>query len=147
MVEFQRESLKDSWDECLALATENAVECGIVGADHLAPDRDRYLACDEHGLLAFFTARRSGQLIGYGIFFVSPHTHFSGVTTAVQDAFYFLPSERGIHSGKFLIWTDAELLASGAKVLIRQVTNKKDFGRSLSRMGYRPTETVFVRTV
>ena len=56
------------------------------------PDYEAYKRCAEAGMLRTITCRADGELIGYIIFFVSPHLHYKSCITATEDI-YFVKKE------------------------------------------------------
>ena len=56
------------------------------------PNYEAYKKCANAGVLRCITCRADGELIGYIIFFVTPHLHYKSCMTATEDI-YFLKKE------------------------------------------------------
>lgn len=139
---FSREKIKDAWPELYPLFIDNNVETGAFS--EFAPSFQNYRELEEQNLLSLFVVRKDNEPIGYASFFVYPH-HHSGKLIAQQDALYLKPNHRGITGYKFLKWVDLELQKQGIDSVLRQVTVKKDFTKTLLSLGYEPVQTTFIR--
>ncbi len=145
-ITFQPESIAEFWDEALALAAANHAETGFLDGARFAPDYDQYRALDEIKRLRLFTMREDGKLAGYAVHLVTQqHLHYPGTAMAMQDVLYVAPWARGLNAVAFLEWMDETLKAQGVEFVIRQVTTKVDYHRTLERMGYKPVSTTFLK--
>ena len=144
---FAEAKVADVWDEALELIQANHEETGAGDGEEFKPDRARYEQFWEINLIRAFTARWEGGLVGYALFFVTPHLHYPKLLTAQQDVLYVVPKFRGRGALRFIRWMDDELRNEGVKMIIRAVSMKLDYSRLLvGRLGYRPLEKVFWRT-
>lgn len=143
---FQRERIWDAWQELLPLLAKNHAETGALQSGEFQPDGERFMAMDQAEVARLYTARnQDGELVGYAVFFVIKHMHYGSTQWALQDVLYFLPEYRGISSVRFLKWTDQELRSLGVDVICRHVSEKRDYSRTLKRLGYQPVETAYMR--
>jgi GNAT superfamily N-acetyltransferase len=142
---FAEEKVSDAWDEAVALMRANHEETGAGDGEDFKPNRARYEEFWELGLIRAYTARWEGALVGYALFFVTPHLHYPEWLTAQQDVLYVQPSCRGRGAVRFIRWMDDSLKAEGVKLVIRAVSARLDYSRTLERMGYKPLEQVFRR--
>lgn len=110
----------------------------------LNPKLSIYHACAKVGSLRIYTARMSGSLCGYQIFFVSPHPHSQQSIQAVQDILYLDQDLRmGLAGYRFLKWCVNELKAEKVQVIHQRISAKKDFGRMFERMGFHLEDLVY----
>jgi hypothetical protein len=119
-----------------------------VTFDGLKPDPDQSLYAEAAymGLLRIYCARRGGLLMGYAVFFLSPHPHYRGQVFATQNLIYLVPDERKGSTGtRFLRWCDAQLKAAGAVVVHHYSGLKKDISSVLLRSGYKMIETLWAK--
>jgi hypothetical protein len=146
-VKFSRELISTAWNEISGLWHGHNEEVGTFGSHKLEPNKEMYEQLEKSGVIHFFTMRHDSMLVGYCSMLMFPHHHYRGTVCANQDALYVLPEWRGFASVKFLRFIDSELFKSGADKITRQVTVKKDFSRTLERMGYEAKEVVYTRSV
>jgi len=97
------------------------------------------------GGLRIFTAR-NGQLVGYAVFFVSPHRHFRDVMQATQDLIYLAPTaRRGLTGLIFLRWCDEQLRDEGVELVYQYSSDSHDIGPVLKRIGYDSVQVLWAR--
>ena len=142
---FSRESVQAVSDEAWPLMRRHAEEVSDLGTQSLDPDLEKYRALEAAGAYAAWTAREDGRLFGYSGFLVIASLHYPKILMALQDVVYIEPERRGPAAVKFILFVDEELKAMGVERVIRTVTERKDYSRTLTRMGYTPIERVFVK--
>lgn len=101
---FQRETYHEVIKDITPLLTEHYEELALyAGAIVLDPDFDFYQMCEKIGILAIYTARENGVLIGYAIYFVRKHHHYRQHTWAISDIILVQKQHRnyGVASGLF----------------------------------------------
>jgi hypothetical protein len=145
VISIQIETIDACWDESRDLLKINNDETGAIRGEEFAPNKDRYKQIEELGLLRLFTMRDAGKLVGYCVMFISHHMHYPTTLWAHQDVLFVVPEWRGFAAIRFIRTIDRALKESGVKYVIRQVTTKKNFSRTLVRMGYEELETSFMR--
>lgn len=144
-VKFAREFLPAFWDEAISLTKANNEETGAVPGVEFSPDKERYFETERLGFIVSFTLRVAGRLVGYCLMFVSNHLHYPSLIWAVQDTLFVSKEHRGLSAVKFIKWVDEQLKGMSINVVIRQVSSKLDYSRTLERMGYGAIETGFIR--
>jgi len=103
----------------------------------LDPDWDKYKHLAKLGMIAFITARDDGKLIGYSLFFVSPHIHYKNNIMANNDVIFLHPAYRQGRTGIKLLYKCEEVLqAMNVDKIIWHIKFAKDFRNILYRMGY-----------
>jgi GNAT superfamily N-acetyltransferase len=70
----------------------------------LEPDYEMYKKIYDAGMLVIYAVRKfeTGTLIGYALYFVRPHMHYSKHRWAVSDIFWLDPKYRNVGLGMFL---------------------------------------------
>lgn len=114
----------------------------------LEPDWELYKKVDELGIMKIFTSRKEddNSLIGYGIYFVKPHLHYTTCLLAQQDILFISPNHRG--SGmKFIMWCDEQLKTMGVNLVIHHVKATHNFGPMLERIGYELMDYIYSRRI
>jgi GNAT superfamily N-acetyltransferase len=104
----------------------------------LDPDWDRYAAIDSTGNLLIVTARNEKmQLVGYAVFFITPHIHYKSTMIASNDILYLHPAYRKGRVGIRLL-KDSETACRyrGVNKILWHVKFAKDFRNILYRLGY-----------
>ena len=141
------ELLSESWDEIMPLAEAHYLEIAHYQDIPLDPDRERYKALEDGGQLRYFTLRNEvGALVGYCIFVVARHLHYSGSVQAMQDVLFLLPEYRGAYIGKeFISHCDNELRAERIEAVYHHMKAKRSFGPLLESLGYELIDLVYGR--
>lgn len=103
----------------------------------LDPDWNRYKSLADQGMITIITARDKGVLIGYSLFFVSPHIHYKNNIMANNDVLFLHPDYRQGRTGLKLI-RKCEQVLQELKVdkIVWHVKYAKDFRQILYRLGY-----------
>ena len=117
----------------------------------LDPDWDRYFVLSLNGALVVTTARSGKTLVGYIFNLVGPHLHYRSTPHAEIEMFWLDPAYRG--SSFALRWfreNEAHLRGLGIKKVGVATKNGYMGGRVgliFTRLGYRPVETVWSKTL
>jgi|6_EtaG_2_1085325.scaffolds.fasta_scaffold02539_2 hypothetical protein len=139
---YQLEKFGDVIDEALPLVIKHYNEIAHYKDIPLDPDTDMYVKMEKLGILKVFTARKSGELVGYAVFIVKPNPHYKTSVQAIQDVIYIDPACRGF-GHKFIIWIDLQLKDMGVKVAYQHVKVAYNFGPMLERIGYKLIDYVY----
>ncbi len=146
---LEEENLSDCLDELKPLLAKHYLEVAAY-QDKIAldPDYDRYLQMEKMDLTRTFVLRADGAVVGYWVFFLTPHPHYKQDRYAVNDIVYVEPEYRtpGITPRCFQAVEDA-LVASGASVITYHMKTYKPFERMLSSMGYDHLEALYGKCV
>lgn len=139
------ETIASMWDEMQCLLAEHYEE---IAADKqaipLAPNRERYASLEEAGNTFSLSARADGVLIGYSVFFVNTHIHYSRTLVAVNDVIFVSKEFRTSRAGIVLLKESERLLRErGVVKVVWHVKPVLDWSAILERMGYSPLETLY----
>jgi hypothetical protein len=146
VIAFAVEPVASLWSEMEPLLMEDQTEVGFLPPGKLNPAREQYEGLEKAGALRVFTARHLGVLIGYNSFIIHPHLHYWPDSWASQDALYIRRQWRGRTAIRFILWTDAELANLGVAVIHRTSTIRREYGRTLERLGYKGFETSYLKS-
>jgi GNAT superfamily N-acetyltransferase len=110
------------------------------------PDYDAYKRCAEAGMLRCITCRADGELIGYIIFFISPHLHYKSCVTATEDL-YFVKKEyrKGRVGIKLFQYAEKVLKERGVQRIVMHTKVHLDNTRLFEYLGYKMTDKVFTK--
>lgn len=103
----------------------------------LDPDWNRYKSLADQNMITIITARDKGVLIGYSLFFVSPHIHYKNNIMANNDVLFLHPDYRQGRTGlKLLRKCEQVLQEQQVDKIVWHVKYAKDFRQILYRLGY-----------
>ena len=147
IVDFAQELLTDELvDQMIPLWMDHYEEITYYKDIKLSPAIEIYQAAQKQGSLKIYTARHKEKLVGYEVFFIYKHPHYSDVKEAVQDVLFLDQNMRhGSIGYRFMKWADEQLEHEGAAVIFRCVSNKHDYSSLLKRMGFVAHDTVYSR--
>lgn len=138
---YQREAVADVLDEIKPLLELHWREIAHYQDIELDPDYEFYRSTPA---VRVFTARDSGILIGYGVFFVSQNKHYRQSKQAVQDILFVHPEYRGTMVGFRLIrFCDKQLKDEGCQVVYHHMKQAHQFGPLLERAGYELVDLIY----
>lgn len=103
----------------------------------LDPDWARYKSLADQNMITIITARDKGILVGYSLFFVSPHIHYKNNIVANNDVLFLHPDYRQGRTGlKLLRKCEQVLQEQQVDKIVWHVKYAKDFRQILYRLGY-----------
>lgn len=159
MITFDTENVDDVRDDIENLIQEHYEElCAHRDIIKLAPDWTRYKALEDACKLLVYTVRDGGILVGYSVWFVDVHIHYSGQLFANNDIIFLSKSHRNVttwwtvtcstvkrwfgcapsnSTGKQLIaYSEAQLKLIGVTKAIWHIKFKLNWSPILFRRGY-----------
>lgn len=130
-----------------ALVAEYAAECSIAGMPPCDFSREGYGALEACGLMSVAGAYVGGELAGFCTVLVSVIPHY-GATAATTESVFVGKAHRGTGVGLQLV-REAERIARdrGAVALFASAPVGGSMERLMPALGYRPTSTVFFRSL
>jgi hypothetical protein len=144
-MDFAHESYVNVKNEIKPLLDEHWKEIALHQDDiKLEPNWNAYSRMAEQGALRVYTARKSGQLVGYFVVFVLPSMHYMRHLFANNDILFLKKAERkgttGIRLIKFAV---EELKKEGVTLINVNVKKKQDFGPVMEHIGFEHIEDVW----
>jgi GNAT superfamily N-acetyltransferase len=108
------------------------------------PDYDAYKRLAQAGMLRCITCRADGELIGYIIFFISPHLHYKSCITATEDI-YFVKKEyrKGRIGIRLFQYAEQVLKERGVQRIVMHTKVHLDNSKLFEYLGYKQTDKVF----
>lgn len=149
VLDFRHEAFSDAIEEARPLLVEHWRE---IAADQdtvpLEPDWQKYRVLEQAGLLNVTTARDGGRLVGYACYVVGSNLHYKSLIVAEVDIFFLRREYRQGWAGVSLLReAERHLAAAGARRIVNRFKTNHDLGPVFRRLGYRPIEHVYVKTV
>ena len=107
------------------------------------PDYDAYKRLAQAGMLRCITCRADGELIGYIIFFISPHLHYKSCITATEDI-YFVKKEyrKGRIGIRLFQYAEQVLKERGVQRIVMHTKVHLDNSKLFEYLGYKQTDKV-----
>ena len=88
MIKYNVEKMFDIVEELKTVIPEHYDELSVTKGYELDPDWDRYFHLEQAKSLSVITCRQNDILIGYIIFFITPHLHYKQCLTAFEDIYF-----------------------------------------------------------
>lgn len=144
-VEIARESWFSVVDELKPILAEHWEELALYADIPLDPEFELYEALEKNGMLSFYSVRRSGELVGYAIFFVRKSPHYRTTLWAVSDIILIRKPYRNFGVGnKLFAFFEDDLRQQGAKVVhIMTKASHPELAALAKKRGYMHSETNF----
>jgi GNAT superfamily N-acetyltransferase len=112
----------------------------------LSPDYEAYKRLADAGMLRCITVRADGEMIGYAVFFIRPHMHYSTCKTAFEDLYYIRPDYRKGRVGIRLFKYAEDVLKSiGVNRIIMHTKIHMDNSKLFEYLGYTWTDKLFTK--
>ncbi len=146
---MQPELLADCLDELKPLFSLHWKEVAAYQDDiELDPDYDRYLQMEKAGVIRSYVLRADGRVVGYWIFFVTPHPHYRQDRFAVNDIVYVDPEYRRADITPHCFHAvEQELRREGVSVITYHMKTYKPFQSLLEGLGYDHLEHLYGKCV
>jgi len=143
---YQAELVSDLWEEAMPLLEAHWREVAHYQDIELKPDVETYARMQAAGQLRCYTARDSGRLIGYVVFFVRPNPHYAASIQAHQDVlFVALDYRRGMVGVRLIKVAEQRLRAEGAQVIYHHAKRTNKVGELLARLGYELVDEIYAK--
>lgn len=143
MTIIQRETFKQAVAGVAKLIEAHWKEVALYQKDvPLEPDWDRYTKIDAVGKLVVITARDGEELVGYSVFILNEHLHYSSCLVASNDVIYLRPERRGIVGARLIKRSEEILRDLGVRRVTWHIKPKNDWSSILTRMGYDQEEII-----
>lgn len=112
----------------------------------LKPDYEAYARLNDARMLRCITCRVDDELIGYAIFIVQPHLHYSTCLTAFEDI-YFIKKEyrKGRIGIRLFQYAESVLNGIGVNRIIMHTKIHMDNSRLFEYLGYKMTDKLFTK--
>jgi hypothetical protein len=133
-------------DELKGILPEHYDELCVTKDFPLLPDYVAYGKLCVADMLRCIVARADGVLVGYALFIVSPHLHYSTCKTAFEDI-YFLKKEYRLGRTGIRLFQFAEtaLRADGVNRIIMHTKIHLDNSKLFEYLGYKLTDKLYTK--
>lgn len=110
----------------------------------LSPMFEKYRQLDKMGNIIIIAMRMDGQLIGYSIYIITQHIHYSTCLCAANDLLYLIPEYRGMKYGLQLVKESERLLTDRSiNRITYHIKPEHDFSPLLKSLGYMQEEIMY----
>lgn len=112
----------------------------------LSPDYAAYRKMAEGGILRCITVRADDELIGYIIFIITPHLHYSTCKTAFEDIYFVRKDYRRGRVGiRLFKYAEDVLRGLGVNRVVMHTKVHSDNSSLFDYLGYKWTDKVFTK--
>lgn len=112
----------------------------------LSIDEAKYETLDAGGILLIITARDSGNLVGYYLWFLMPHMHYaSSGPMGLTDMYFVLPEYRKGTGAKLFMFSEQQLRARGVVKAITSCKAHSDHSEFLDRLGWTLSDFTYIK--
>lgn len=149
MISFNEERISEMRELLEPLLEEHYKEVAMY-QDHidLNPNWEAYEAMEEIGNTRMYAMWRDEELIGYNVFFVTPHMHYQDHEYAVNDVVYIHPDYRGTEcTPEFFNYCEEMLQKEGISVISYHMKTFKPFQSLMEALEYDHAEHVYMKYV
>jgi len=141
-VTYQCESFARWYADAGPLIKREAETTGIAP---LRPNLRDYVKREETSGLIVLTARVRGELAGYLLYNLFIHPHYT-LLAAEPDLFFVASEHASMFIGKGLLaFAESFMRGCGVKIWCARVPHGARHGRLYERMGFKPTEMLYIK--
>ncbi|WP_300379619.1 hypothetical protein [Henriciella sp.] len=148
-VRFEEIGASDFLDMAMPLLAEHREELATDKALMvLKPDRERYEALDDLGMLLVIGAFRGEELVGYSANIISPNLHYSDLTMCQNDVLFVRKADRKGPLGlKLIRETEKRGKARGAQIMLWHAKPGTSLDKLMPRMGASVQDVIWKRNL
>ena len=149
MITIERESFYQIIDDIIPLLMDHWDEIAhYKDKIPLSPMFDVYQKLEENQNLFIVAMREDKKLIGYSIYMINRHAHYSTCLVAANDVLYLIPEKRAASLGmRLIIESDKLLITNGINRITYHIKPEHDFSPLLKRLGYMQEEIMYGRYI
>lgn len=112
----------------------------------LSIDENKYEVLDRADILMILTARDGDRLVGYYLWFLMPHPHYSAAgAMGLTDMYFVLPEYRRGTGARLFMASETELRKRGVVKAITSCKVHEDHTQLLERLGWTFSDRTFVK--
>jgi hypothetical protein len=146
VISFAVERYEAVVDEIKPLLKRHYEEIAIHKQFPLRPDWERYETVARLGKLVIVTAREGKKLVGYAVFLVSRHLHYTTQRLAANDVIFIdKPYRLGSAGIRLIAESERILAAAGVDKLMWHVKPSHNWAPILERRGYGTEEIIMAK--
>jgi len=146
MIIYEDVPLLEFLNELMDIFPEHYEELSVTKEFELEPDYESYKRMAEAGMIRCITCRNNKDLIGYIVFFVTPHLHYKSCKTAVEDIYYVKKEYRKGRVGiRLFQYAETALKRIGVQRIVMHTKVHLDNSKLFEYLGYKMTDKVFTK--
>jgi L-amino acid N-acyltransferase YncA len=140
-----REDYFDVIEEGKTILPEHKQELALYDDIPLDPEYEVYESLARKGMLALYTVRVRGEMVGYAVYFIRKHHHYKAFTWAISDIILVRKPYRQFGLGMALFaYIENDLRAQGVDVIHTMTkTAHPELAMLLQSRGHQHAETCF----
>ena len=132
--------------ELSELYQEHYDELSVTKEFQMDPNYDAFDRLQDAGMLRVITCRVDGNLAGYIVFVIQPHTHYKTCITAFEDAYFISkPYRKGRIGIKLFQYAEGVLKGIGVNRIIYGTKVHLDNSRLFEYLGYKHSDKVYTK--
>lgn len=133
-------------DELQALLPVHYDELCVTKDFPLMPDYAAYGRLCNANMLKCIVARSDAELIGYALFIVNPHLHYSTCKTAFEDIYFLRKDHRLGRTGiRLFQFAEQALRDDGVNRIIMHTKIHLDNSKLFEYLGYKLTDKLYTK--
>jgi len=114
----------------------------------LSPNYEQYKRLAECGMLKCVIVTHDEKVIGYVLFLVHKHLHYSTCMTAFEDIYWLHPEYRKGRIGiRMFQYAEKMLKAFGVNRIVMHTKVHQDHSRLFEYLGYKWTDKLFTKLI
>jgi GNAT superfamily N-acetyltransferase len=135
-------------DEMARLFEEHYDELCVTKDFPLSPDYAAYTRLAEANMLRVVTVRADDALVGYAVFIIQPHLHYSTCMTAFEDIYFVKKEYRQGRIGiRLFKYAEEVLKRIGVNRIIMHTKVHMDNSKLFEYLGYKNTDKLFTKLI
>lgn len=147
-IEYSVSNIADCFDEVFGLLAGHYEELSVTKQYELKPDFAVYREYDKRRAAKVILCKCDGAIIGYIVFFVTPHLHYLDCLLAVEDIYYLKPEYRKGRIGlKMFKFAESYLESIGVNMVKYSTKVHSDNSALFEYLGCHLTEKVFLKSL
>ena len=148
MITYSVSKVADCFDEVFGLLDAHYKELSVMQEYPLNPDFEIYRAHDAKGTAKVILCKDDDKVVGYIVFFVGKHLHYTDCLIAVEDIYFLLPEYRKGRTGlKMFMFAEKYLQSIGVNMIKYSTKMHHDNSSLFEYLGFKNTEKVYTKMI
>lgn len=146
MITYKIKTVEECFDDVEKLFQSHYEELSVTKQYELNPDYDIYR--QNANRIKVVVCEDDDVIVGYIVFFVSPHLHYKDCLMAVEDIYYLKPEYRKGSTGiKMFRFAEVYLKSVGVNMIKYSTKVHLDNSKLFEYLDYAFTEKVFIKMI
>ena len=146
MITYKIKTVEECFDDVEKLLQSHYEELSVTKQYKLNPDYEVYR--QNSNRIKVVVCEDDDVIVGYIVFFVSPHLHYKDCLMAVEDIYYLKPEYRKGSTGiKMFRFAEVYLKSVGVNMIKYSTKVHLDNSKLFEYLDYAFTENVFIKMI